>query len=229
MRCKFLLMTMILVSTLSGAALAQRGTGERQGIARQADKPAVQSIVGTIREVKTGPCEHTTGKSPVGTHLILVGKDRTYNLHLGPAALVEDVIALARVGEPVEATGFRTGRLADDHFVAVMVKLGGEEIRLRNDALRPRWAGSDGRGGGQAARRGGGGGGATGRGGGPRLVSSRVLGQAKELQLSAEQLESIKSILSEAQQRVREVLTEEQLQTFASQPRGGPGRRRGPR
>jgi len=223
MRGKNLFMNLILVLILADVAFAQRGTGERQGVARQTDQPTVQSIVGTLQEVQTGPCENTTGKSPVGTHLILEGKAATYNLHLGPEARVGDVIALARVGEPVEATAFRTGRLADDHFVAVTVKLGGEEIRLRDESLRPRWAGGGRRGGGQALR--GSGGGPMGSGGGRQLVSSRVLAESSQLQLSAEQVESIEAILAEAQQRIREVLTEEQLQTLARQPRGGQGRR----
>lgn len=217
---------LVLCLLLAGSAAAQRGTGERQGVARQAVKPAVQAIAGTLQEVKTGPCEQTTGKSPIGTHLILEGTDATYNLHLGPEAEVGDVIKLARVGKPVEATAFRTGRLADDHFVAVTVKLGGEEIRLRDESLRPRWAGGGRRGGGQALR---GGGEPVGSGGGPRLVSSRVLAQSSQLQLSTDQVESIEAILADAQQRIREVLTEQQLQTLENQPRVGQGRRRGQR
>lgn len=221
------MIAVILVPIWMNSALAQRGTGERQGIARQADRPEVQSIEGTLREVKTGPCEHTTGRSPVGTHLMLEGKDANYNLHLGPESEVQDVVKLAKIGEKVAATAFRTDRHADEHYVAVTVMLGDEEIRLRDAALRPRWAGRDGRGGGQTAPRGSGG--QVDRGDGPRLVTSRVLRQAGELQLSEEQVKSIESIVAEAEQRIREMLTEEQLQTLASQQRGGQGRRRGQR
>jgi hypothetical protein len=224
MRCSIAIVGMILVPIWVSGALAQRGAGERPGIARQADKPKVQNVAGSLKEVKTGPCEHTTGRSPVGTHLILEGKETTFNLHLGPESEVKDVVERTKIGEPVEATAFRTGRLADEHYVAVTVKLGGEEIRLRDDSLRPRWAG-DGRRGGGVGRRGGDG--PMGPGSGQRLVSSRVLIASEQLDLTAEQVESIESILAEAEQRVREALAAEQLQSLESRPRGGQGRRRG--
>ncbi|MEX2091181.1 MAG: hypothetical protein WD971_00815 [Pirellulales bacterium] len=208
-------------------ATAQRGTGEQQGVARQAVKPEVQTIFGTLQEIKTDPCEQTTGRSPIGTHLILQGENTTYNLHLGPASEVGDVVGMVRVGDTIEATAFRTKRLPENQYVAVTVKQGDQTITLRDDSLRPRWAGSGGRGGGQATRRGDGG--RAGAGGGQRLAYSRVLGQSSQLQLSDEQVESIESILSESEQRIRELLTEEQLKMLDSRPRGGQGRRRGPR
>ena len=120
-------------------------------MARQPVKPAVQTIVGTLKEIKTGPWEHTTGRSPIGTHLILQAEKATYNLHLGPASEVKDVVATVRVGDKVEATAFRTERLPEEHYIAVSVKSGDKEIVLRADSLRPRWAGG---GGGAAAGRG---------------------------------------------------------------------------
>jgi hypothetical protein len=113
-----LLAMLLLVNPVS----AQRGTGERKGVARETVKPAVQTIVGTLKEIKTGPCEEATGGSPIGTHLILEADKATYNLHLGPASEVKDVVEIVRVGEKVEATAFRTARLPKDHFVAVTVK-----------------------------------------------------------------------------------------------------------
>jgi hypothetical protein len=205
---------------------AQRGTGERKGIAREAVKPAVQKIVGTLKEIKTGPCEEATGGSPIGTHLILEADKATYNLHLGPVSEVKDVVGIVSVGEKVEATVFRTARLPKDHFVAVTVKSGDEEIVLRDDSLRPRWAGGSGRPDRQPASRGG----QAGAGRGPRLANSRVLAQSNQLDLSEEQVEKIEAILMETEVQIRKVLTDEQIKMLESRPRGeGRGGRRGPR
>jgi hypothetical protein len=207
-------------------ARAQRGTGEREGVARQAEKPATETIVGTLKEIKTDPCGQATGRSPVGTHLILEGEGATYNVHLGPASEVEDVVGMVRIGDTVEANVFRTERLPENQFVAVSVKLGETQIVLRDESLRPRWAGSGGRGPGQqAARRGGEG--APGRGG-RRLASSRVLALSSELELSSEQVDKIDDILAAAEKQIRDVLTEQQLNTLDRQPRGRQGRGRGP-
>jgi hypothetical protein len=212
----------LLVDTVT----AQRGTGERKGIARQAVQPAVQTIVGTLKEIKTGPCEEATGASPIGTHLILQADKETYNLHLGPASEVKDVVGIVRVGEKVETTVFRTARLPKDHYVAVTVKSGDKEIVLRDDSLRPRWAGGGGRRDRQPASRGGG----AGVGRGPRLANSRVLAQSSQLDLSEEQVEKIEAILIESEKQIRKVLTDEQINMLDSRPRGdGRGGRRGPR
>ena len=205
----------VLAMLLVNQATAQRGTGERKGVARQAVKPVVQTIVGTLKEIKTGPCEETTGGSPIGTHLIILQADKeTYNLHLGPASEVKDVVGIIRVGDEVEATAFRTARLPEGQYIAVSVKSGGKEIVLRDDTLRPRWAG---------------GGGGAAVDGGRRLVTSRVLGQSSQLDLSKEQLDKIDEILAAAETQVREVLTQKQLNALDSRPGGGQGRGRGPR
>ena len=215
----------MLVSTLFvDTATAQRGTGERQGVARQAAKPEVQTIVGTLKAIKTGPCEHTTGWSPNGTHLILQGEELTYNLHLGPASEVEDVVEIVHVGDMVEATVFRTARLPENQYIAISVKGSDKEITLRDASLRPRWARGGGRGAGQQASKGGGPG-ADGRG--RRLASSRVLTQSSQLNLSEEQMEMIEAILAETEAQIRDVLKEEQLNMLDNRPGGGQGRRRG--
>jgi hypothetical protein len=224
--------SMIMVGVMLGVLLsvdtvrAQRGTGERQGVARQAEKPAVETIVGMLKEIKSDPCGQTTGRSPIGTHLILEGEEKTYNVHLGPASEVGDVVGKVRVDDKVEATVFRTPRLPEDQYVAVSVKLGDKKIVLRDESLRPRWA----RGGGQGPdqiglRRGG----PRAVGRGPRLVNSRVLGQFSELDLTEEQVQKIEGILANAEEQIRDVLTEEQLKALDTQPRGRQGRGRGPR
>lgn len=123
------------------AVAAQRGTGERDGVARQDVKPEVQTITGILKEIKTDPCQQTTGRSPVGTHLLLQGEKALLNVHLGPASEVGDVVGMVRVGDTVEVKAFRTPRLPENQFIAASVKFGDQEIVLRDGFLRPRWAG----------------------------------------------------------------------------------------
>ncbi|MGA9549322.1 MAG: hypothetical protein WBS14_16830 [Rhodomicrobium sp.] len=48
------------------SATAQKGMGEPGGVARQAVKPPSEVMSGTIKDIKTGRCEHTTGRSVEG-------------------------------------------------------------------------------------------------------------------------------------------------------------------
>ena len=52
-------------------AAAQKGMGEPTGVARQAVKPPTETMSGTIKDIKVGPCERTTGRSLEGVHLIV--------------------------------------------------------------------------------------------------------------------------------------------------------------
>jgi hypothetical protein len=56
-----------------------------------------------------------------------------------------------------------------------------------------------------------------------------VLGQSSQLDLSEKQLDEIDKILAAAEEQIRGVLTEKQLNALDSRPRGGQGRGRGPR
>ena len=49
----------------------------------------VATLSGRLVEIKTGPCEQTTGPALVGTHLLVKNKKgETLNVHLGPEAAV---------------------------------------------------------------------------------------------------------------------------------------------
>jgi hypothetical protein len=123
-------------------ATAQKGTGEPAGVARQAVKPPVETMSGTIKEIKTGRCEHTTGRFVEGVHLIVQAQDnRTINLHLGPASPLADVVKKLSAGETITFEAFRTDRMPKDAYVAKTLNAGGETFALRNDSLRPKWAG----------------------------------------------------------------------------------------
>jgi len=138
-----LLLPALFISLLfsSEPSHAQKGTGETSGVARQAVKPAVVTLSGELLEIKTGPCENTAGRSPLGTHLIL--KDsagKVLNVHLGPESAVDHAVEQLTVGQLLTMEAFRTDRLPEGHYIAKSLLLGDKTIHLRDDNLRPSWA-----------------------------------------------------------------------------------------
>lgn len=133
-------MVVLVWASAFSLGYAQKGTGEPRGVGRKADKPAVVSVTGELKEVSTHPCEQTTGKGELGTHLILKTKDKELNLHLGPATNVKDVVEIVKVGRAVAARAFRTEKMPKNHYNAVSITVDGKTVVLRDDALRPRWA-----------------------------------------------------------------------------------------
>jgi hypothetical protein len=135
----------VLLGLATSVAQAQRGTGQLSGVARQAWEIDTVTLWGTVVEVQSGPCESTTGRSPIGTHFFLkTGEGKTLNIHLGPAVQVEPVVRALPVGERVQVQAFRTERMEADHYVAQRVTAGDHTMRLRDDNLRPLWAGARG-------------------------------------------------------------------------------------
>jgi hypothetical protein len=122
-------------------AAAQKGTGEPTGVARQAVKPPIETMSGNIKDIKTGPCERTTGRSLEGEHLIVQAEaGKTINLHLGPAAALEDVLDQLSAGQQITFEAFRTDAMPQDAYVAKSLKAGDATFDLRDDSLRPNWA-----------------------------------------------------------------------------------------
>jgi hypothetical protein len=98
------LLWMVLVAV---PATAQKGTGETTGVAQQAVKPPIEGMSGTIKDIKIGPCERTTGRSSEGVHLIVQTKDgQTINLHLGPAAALDDALDQLSAGQQITFEAF---------------------------------------------------------------------------------------------------------------------------
>jgi hypothetical protein len=144
MKCKLgvLLVTVLAYSVVAQAAYAQRGVGQRSGVASRSTLPEVVRIAGKLLEVKTEPCQATTGRSSVGTHILLeTTEGQALNVHLGPAAEVADIAGQLVVGRKVTAECFRTEEMKENHYVAKSLKMNGKSIRLRDDNLRPFWAG----------------------------------------------------------------------------------------
>jgi hypothetical protein len=130
-----------LINWFVGAACAQKGTGDATGVAQQAVKPKVVEISGKLVEIKTGPCEATTGRSPAGTHIILETLEKQkINVHLGPATAVADTVAKLTVGQKLTVKAFRTNKLKDGQYIAISLHFDKTNIALRDDALRPVWA-----------------------------------------------------------------------------------------
>jgi hypothetical protein len=122
---------------------AQRGMGDPTGIARQAVRPPVTQVTGILAEIRIGPCEFTTGHAGIGTHVILkAAEGKTLNIHLGPSAALQSVIDQLHVGQTVVVDAFRTEKLPADHYVAVRVNTEGKVFTLRDESLRPIWAGT---------------------------------------------------------------------------------------
>ncbi len=144
-----------LGSWFAGAAYAQKGTGDTTGVARQTAKPEVVMLSGKLIEIKTGPCELTTGRSPIGTHIILETVEKqNVNVHLGPAAAIAEAVAKLTVGQEITVRAFRTDKLKNYHYIAVSLSFDKMTVELRDDTLRPVWAQGGGAGRGSDAAQG---------------------------------------------------------------------------
>ena len=136
----------VFVSTLivliwAATAPGQLGIGDNKGIAQQRLKPRLVRISGKLQEIKTHPCENTTGKAELGTHLILKDKHgRELNIHLGPAPAVSETVKRLTVGTKLDLVGFRTEKMLPNHYVAKTLILANHIIHLRGPDLRPYWS-----------------------------------------------------------------------------------------
>jgi hypothetical protein len=125
-------------------AYAQKGVGDETGLARQAVKPALASLSGTVVYVDTKVCEKTTGHGEVGTHFLLkTEQNKTFNIDLGwsEAEVVKNLAKNLIQGKQVTIVGFRTEKMPPERYVAKSVTIAGTTTTLRDDNLRPVWAG----------------------------------------------------------------------------------------
>ncbi len=127
---------------LGGTALAQKGKGDETGIARKAVKPEVVEVSGKLARVKIGPCESTTGWAVTGVHLFLDRHEgKQVNLHLGPEQAVAHMVDDLEKGQKVTAKAFQTSKLDKNEYVAQSFTVDGKTRVLRDETLRPVWAG----------------------------------------------------------------------------------------
>lgn len=149
------IITIFLSLLFSGFAAAQKGMGDDTGIVRQGLTPPVTMISGELLEIKTGPCERTTGKAEIGTHLIIQGKGgQKLNVHLGPEYAVDHVVEQLSVKQTLSLEVFHTQRMPANAYIAKSLSIDDKVIHIRDDNLRPSWAGSRGTGRGQGMRQG---------------------------------------------------------------------------
>jgi hypothetical protein len=137
-----IVVALVLLWGLAPICLAQRGVGDASGVVRQGLQPDTVSIQGKVMEVITGPCEMRTGRYEIGSHVVIKTEDgKEKNIHLGPAQWVQGVTDQLSQGKTVVVCAFRTEKMSEGHYNAVTVTVGEKILRLRNQNLRPVWAG----------------------------------------------------------------------------------------
>jgi hypothetical protein len=138
---------------VTSGVFAQKGVGDENGIASQATKPSVTTLSGRISEIKQEPCENSTGKSPVGVHLIIkTNEQKDINLHLGPEDAVDHIVQQIAVGDSLTFAAFRTEKLPEGAFIAKSLTFNEKVVHLRDENLRPSWAYGQGKGKGRGAQ-----------------------------------------------------------------------------
>ena len=135
---KFIMLAVLLF--LAIIALAQKGTGNPDGISRQGLNPELMEFNGTIESIESGPCKYVTGKSQNGTHLLLQTEEKTLNIHLGPTAEINKRFS-GEEGDKISLVAFSTDKLPEDHYIAKELMIEGETVVLRDENLKPVWAG----------------------------------------------------------------------------------------
>jgi len=140
-RGSIVLVTASIVLIWSTVTTGQRGMGDSKGVAQQRLKPSLVRISGKLEEIKTHPCESTTGEAELGTHLILKDKHgQELNIHLGPAPVLSEVVKQLTVGKSLDLIGFRTDKMPSNHYAATTLILANRLIQLRGSDLRPYWS-----------------------------------------------------------------------------------------
>lgn len=124
---------------------AQRGRGNFTGLGQELVKPDIIELSGELVEIKTGPCEQTTGRAIIGTHLFIQenADGPLMNIHLGDAAAVDRFVTGLVIGNEVNVQAFRTDLLDDDQYIAMELESDGRSMILRTSDFRPVWAGSN--------------------------------------------------------------------------------------
>lgn len=133
----------VIISMLNVSVFAQKGIGDSNGMARSGEQPIIVVLEGTLDHIKTGPCEHTTGYAVIGTHLFIDTEDREdlLNVHLGAAYALESFVSNLEIGQNVEIQAFQTDGMKPLDFIAKEITADGHTLQLRDENLRPFWAG----------------------------------------------------------------------------------------
>jgi len=141
-----LIIGVFLTVTILGHA--QKGTGNRSGIATNGSLTETKQVSGQIQKVLTEPCTQTTGRYSRGTHLMVKsegGKARVINVHLGPTQEVADIMEHLEKGGKIQMAVFRTNDLPEEQYIAKEFTHNDKSYVLRDENFRPFWAGNSGR------------------------------------------------------------------------------------
>ncbi|MCL5005113.1 MAG: hypothetical protein M1404_01155 [Acidobacteria bacterium] len=117
-------------------AYAQKGPGPG-GRARIYNPATETTVKGTVEEVKTISGRHGWN----GTHLTLKTADKTFDVHLGPAAFLKEKGFSFAKGDQIEVTGSKTEYGGSEAIIAREVKKGDKKLVLRNEQGIPQWSG----------------------------------------------------------------------------------------
>ena len=139
------IMALTVLMTTGTITWGQRGVGDNEGVVRQAIETQRTALKGTIKEIVIEKCENTTGPFGIGLHLLLTtGEKKQYNVHLGPAVLIKDMVKPLEAGQSVTVKAYRTEKMPKEDFVAITLTFDGKTLRLRDENLQPIWAGGQG-------------------------------------------------------------------------------------
>ena len=138
----FLIVVALSWALLTPFAYAQRGMGDSTGVARQGIVPELVTVSCELLSIETHPCKKTTGHGVIGTHLkVKTEEGKALNIDLGWATGVEPVVKQLSVGQNLEVTAFRTEKMPVGQYVAKSLNFDGKTVQLRDESLRPIWAG----------------------------------------------------------------------------------------
>jgi DNA/RNA endonuclease YhcR with UshA esterase domain len=128
--------TVLLVGFATASAAAQHGQTTRPMISGNYDTKAEITIKGTVEKVERLGSDHTRGMA--GIHLVVKTANETFNVHLGPAAFVEETMTFKK-GDAVEVTGAKMAIMGEMAVIAREVKKGDTTLKLRDEHGMPLW------------------------------------------------------------------------------------------
>ena len=130
MSIKARFVAMAALAAIGFAALAQTGRN------RLYDPSTETTVKGTVSKVAT-----VTGRAGCnGIHLSLQSEDKTWDVHVGPAAYSNQKGFPFSIGDQLEVTGSQVQFNGADALIAREITRGGEVLTLRDKQGVPRWS-----------------------------------------------------------------------------------------
>lgn len=122
----------MLGAAIGPALLAQRKAMPRYDTTTEA---IFQGTVADVREV-----DHA-GFRGKGLHVTLKTTGETFDVHVGPAAFVQEKNLTLAKGDELEVTGSKVKEEGGSSVIAKSIRKGGTTVTLRDDRGRPLWSG----------------------------------------------------------------------------------------